>query len=347
MAHVEHKDANCCARWKDEFDKWRFKKIGRHTEARHRDTLKAAIRLEDEARDRKYSGPPPEPKKTPMSALIDRYRGYVLTRKSLSTVQTEEFRYPRLLKAFPENVQDVTRGAIEDYMTTRRAQGAAAATVNNEFSLISHMFTKAKDWGYITHDPTKGIEKFTDTVERDRFLMPDEFRRLMKELNSKIKDIILAKLYLALRMSNILNLTWEQVDFDRELIIIPKTKNKKPLVQPMIEPLKVLLQELPRTSTYVFPGNDGKPYKRIIKGFRAACQRAGIVDFRPHDLRHTFGTHLIANGCDIRTLQELLGHKTLRMTMRYVQVITENKRRSMNIIGELFHADDTDGTDGQ
>jgi integrase len=58
-------------------------------------------------------------------------------------------------------------------------------------------------------------------------------------------------------MGNILHLTWDQVDFDRRLTIIPKTKNKKPLVQPMIEPLKALLQELPRTSPYVFPNEDG------------------------------------------------------------------------------------------
>jgi integrase/recombinase XerD len=98
----------------------------------------------------------------------------------------------------------------------------------------------------------------------------------------------------------------DQVDFDREVIIIPKTKNGERLVQPMIEPLKVLLQELPRKGPFVFCDEVGRPYKRIIKGFRAACKRAGIKDLRPHDIRHTFGTHYIANGGDIKTLQEIL-----------------------------------------
>ena len=208
------------------------------------------------------------------------------------------------------------------------------------------MFTKAKQWGYLTHDPTKGIEKFKDITRRRRFVRPEEFQRLMHELAPHLKPIIRAKLYLALRTRNLLDLTWDQVDFERELIVIPETKNGEELIQPMIQPLKELLSDLPRRSAYVFCDQEGRSYKRIIKGFRAACKRAGIHNFRPHDIRRTFGTHLIANGYDINTLKELLGHKTLKMTLLYVQSLPEIKRQSMNVIGELFHADDADRANG-
>jgi site-specific recombinase XerD len=102
----------------------------------------------------------------------------------------------------------LTRKQIEAWMAKMRREGASASTANNVFALLSNMFTKAKDWGYISHDPTKGIEKFKDTVSRDRFLMPDEFQALMKELNSNAKRIIRAKLYTALRIRNLLDLTW-------------------------------------------------------------------------------------------------------------------------------------------
>jgi integrase len=68
-------------------------------------------------------------------------------------------------------------------------------------------------------------------------------------------------------------------------------------------------------SPYVFYDQEGKPYKRIVKGFRQACKRAGINDFRFHDLRHTFASHLVMGGVPLRTVQELLGHKTGQMTL--------------------------------
>jgi integrase len=166
----------------------------------------------------------------------------------------------------------------------------------------------------------------------------------MQELAPHLKPIIRAKLYLALRTRNLLDLTWDQIDFERELIIIPETKNGEELIQPMIQLLKELSNDLPRRSAYVFWDTEERPYKRIIKGFRAACKRAGIDDFCPHDIRRTFGIHLIANGCDINTLKELLGHKTLKMTLLYVQSLPEIKRSSMKIIGELFK--ETGGNDG-
>ena len=105
------------------------------------------------------------------------------------------------------------------------------------------------------------------------------------------------------------------------------------------------LQGMPRriSSPYIFTNDEGEPYKRVVKGFRAACKRAGIENFRFHDLRHSFASHLIMEGVDIRTVQELLGHKTIAMTLRYTHLIQSHLHNAVGVIDKVFggtHADD-------
>ena len=72
-----------------------------------------------------------------------------------------------------------------------------------------------------------------------------------------------------------------------------------------------------KKSEWVFPGKAGKPLGDFKRAFKTALRKAGISDFRFHDLRHTFASHLVMNGVNIRTVQQLLGHKDIKMTMRY------------------------------
>ena len=71
-------------------------------------------------------------------------------------------------------------------------------------------------------------------------------------------------------------------------------------------------------------------------------KRAGIVDFRFHDLRHTFASQLILHGGDLKDVQELLGHKSMTMTLRYAHLTQEHKRKSVNLLNGLtgHHAND-------
>ncbi len=85
-------------------------------------------------------------------------------------------------------------------------------------------------------------------------------------------------------------------------------------------------------SPWVFCKKNGERYGNIRKAFEGARKRAGIVDFRFHDLRHTFASHLVMAGVDLRTIQELLGHKSFEMTLRYAHLSPEHKKAALDTL---------------
>jgi len=85
---------------------------------------------------------------------------------------------------------------------------------------------------------------------------------------------------------------------------------------------------------WVFCKKNGERYGNVRKAFEGAKKRAGIVDFRFHDLRHTFASHLVMAGVDLKTVQELLGHKSFEMTLRYAHLSPEHKKRALDVLGK-------------
>ena len=123
-----------------------------------------------------------------------------------------------------------------------------------------------------------------------------------------------------LRRGNIVDLQWSQIDFDARVITVQRTKNDEPLVVPLNKSAMAMLQALPHTDECVFPGVNGHV---VSMAFRRAVKRAKVRDFHFHNLCHTFASWLRMSGYDICTIQKLLGHKDLWMTIRYENLPTE------------------------
>jgi len=83
---------------------------------------------------------------------------------------------------------------------------------------------------------------------------------------------------------------------------------------------------------WVFCKKNGQRYGNVRKAFEGVRKRAGIVNFRFHDLRHTFASHLVMAGVDLRTVQELLGHKSFEMTLRYAHLSPEHKKAVLDTL---------------
>ena len=78
-----------------------------------------------------------------------------------------------------------------------------------------------------------------------------------------------------------------------------------------------------------------EPIVNVKTSFGASCRRAGSEDFRFHDLRHTFASHMVMRGASLKVVQEILGHKTMTMTLRYAHLSQEHKKKAVNLLNGL------------
>jgi len=173
---------------------------------------------------------------------------------------------------------------------------------------------------------------------RLRYLTPEELSRLLDACAPHLKPIALVAVHTGMRRREILSLRWSDVDLRKHTITLTKTKNNERCILPINGQLTDALRRIPRhvESPYVFCDGNGRPYDRIDNGFRRACKRAGIEDCRFHDLRHTFASHLIMRGASLRSVQELLGHKTGKMTVRYTHLSTPHLQETVHLLDTLF-----------
>lgn len=114
-----------------------------------------------------------------------------------------------------------------------------------------------------------------------------------------------------MRKGEILNLKWNDIDFINHYITIQQSKTNEKRIVPMNQEVYEVLKKLYKDGENVFS------IKECKRSFATALRKAKIEDFRFHDLRHTFASHLAMDGCNLKTIQELMGHKDIKMTMRY------------------------------
>lgn len=278
------------------------------------------------------------------SDLVDKYSAWAAPRhKGWEAV--ERYIVQQLKKRFGTvMLNDFTTYNVEKFQSDELARGIAADTINRTTTTLKGMFSRATDWDMIDDAVLKRIRRakqLTDVTHRLRFLSLEECFGLIDACDTHLRPIVITALNTALRKSNILNLRWDQVDLKHGFILLENKalKNKSRLEIPITEPLREALLGLTRRldTPYVFydPATC-KPYRDVKKSFHSACRRAKIVDFHFHDLRHTAASHLLMCGVDLTTVKEILGHKSITMTLRYAHLAPSHKVEAMKKLGDLF-----------
>lgn len=248
----------------------------------------------------------------------------------------------QLLEAFGNlPLRFFTTKLVEEFQTQRLTQGNKPATVNRLIATLKHMFTKAVDWDMVEEEALKRVRKvklLREDNRRLRFLSKEEMLRLLESCSSHLHPIVLTAFNTGMRKSEILNLRWNQVDFKHGFILLEVTKSGERREIPMNQILRETLRKIPRrlNNPHVFTNGKGKPYKDVKGSFASALRKAGIKDFKFHDLRHTFASHLVMEGVDLTTVKELLGHKTLNMTLRYAHLAPGHKVRAVSVLEKLL-----------
>lgn len=234
-------------------------------------------------------------------------------------------------------------------------KGNAPATINRLLASIKHMITKAVEWEMVEEEALRRVRRvklLEENNRRLRYLSKEECEALINVSSNHLRPIIIMALNTGMRRGEILNLQWTNVDLKHGFILLDKTKNGDRREIPINETLRRTLKTLPRRLdvSYLFYNENTvkddktsedtvqvKPYGDIGTAFTKACKKAGVNDFHFHDLRHTFASHLIMAGVDITTVKELLGHKTLTMTLRYAHLAPSHKVKAVDLLDNTLN----------
>ncbi len=278
-----------------------------------------------------------EAKKHTFKELVDRYLEYVKLRNPKRhkwvelylgwwTEQLGDYALSEITKMLVIETRDKllnTKG--------RNIERRTPATVNRYMTALSHAFTIAiNEWEWVEEHPMKKISKLPEPRGRVRFLDDKERERLLDACqNIRGADNLYLLVVLALstgaRHGELINLRWRDVDLTRKVIVLHDTKNKErrvlPLAHHALELIKAHHEERDVATDLLFPAprKPNEPWASR-SAWQAAVTKAGLEDFRFHDLRHSAASYLAMNGASLAEIAEVLGHKTLAMVKRYAHL---------------------------
>ena len=277
--------------------------------------------------------PTPRAKPIGLKAFLDEYAQHVAHQRGVHTKHLHIQHLTRILGNPP--IHTLTVKVLERYRDIRRSEGVGPATINRELATIKHALTKAASWKLIKkeqREELKGVQKDKEPPGRLRYLTnQEEEDRLLEGCRGRFKALVIIALHTGMRRGELLRLTWEDVDLEQGFIHIPQTKSGERRTLPMNETVWRVLTTLRvrHDIPWVFHDDEGRQYGYIRNIFLWACKRAKIRDFRFHDLRHTFASRLVMNGSPLATVSQLLGHKSILMTMRYAHLSPQHRMEAV------------------
>jgi integrase len=234
-------------------------------------------------------------------------------------------------------VAEITREEIAAIGARKKAE-ASGATANRYLALVRAILRKAwLEWEWIDKAPKVKLNR--EPKRRVRWITPEQASTLLDELPEHQRDITVFALATGLRQGNVIKLEWSQVDLERGTCWITddQAKGGDDIHVSLSEvALAVLRRQRGKHERFVFTYLE-KPIKQVnTKAWRAALKRAGIENFRWHDLRHTWASWLIQNGTPLYDLQEMGGWKSAAMVRRYAHLAPAQMARHAAVVSGLL-----------
>lgn len=305
-----------------------------------RDAMDWARRTEDEMVRGIYIDRGPS-ERLMLKSAFTRYLAEVSPTKSAGTPRREGIRAKPLLEALGSySLSAINSERVAAYRDERLASGKSNNTVRLELALLSHLYTVAiREWRLgLVYNPVTIVRKPPAEAGRNRRLQPVEERKLLaacdKISNPMLGWIVRIALHTGMRAGEIQSLRCDQIDLDRRVIRLNKTKNGSartvPLTQAAVEVLRAALANSirPKKTDLVFWGEPGRdevrrPYE-FNPGWRRVLKSTGIEDLHFHDLRHEAVSRLVEVGLGDQEVAAISGHKSMQMLKRYTHLRAED-----------------------
>lgn len=285
-------------------------------------------------------------KDSSLQKLFDEFESYCKTNLAPSTrkrYRAITYNFQRFLEVeFPylEKVSHFAPKIFEDFKRFRKDEGAHNRTINSELVVIRMMFRLAVQWHYAEKNPTDGVSKLKLPKKvAPRFLSEEECQKLLTNCEKWLYPVFYTFLNTGLRKSELENLEWSDIDFDRKKLRIvvkdgwaPKTNEREIPINDSLCKLLTKQKKQNSLSKYVFTGEDeNKIFKnRLLRRIKTLAKRLKLGDINVHTLRHTFASHLVMKGVDLATVKQLMGHSDIETTMIYSHLTEDHVNNAVD-----------------
>lgn len=243
-------------------------------------------------------------------------------------------------------LSEISSRNIEKYKANLISRDYSPRTINIHLACLRKLFQSAVDWEVIERNPAGKIAKMKERKDAWQFLDFEDSEKFLDAVPEQWKTLFLCAMRTGLRISELIALRWRDIDFKRKVIEARNT-----LYRGKLYPTKsYAMREIPMTqdlvkalagtrhlrSEFVFCGSDGKPIHRgsVRKPLQAAIKKSGVKRIRFHDIRHCFASHLVMCNVGIKKVQELLGHSSLQMTLRYSHLTPACREEAIKALEE-------------
>jgi integrase len=260
-----------------------------------------------------------KPEKTWMEA-VTRWLAESQHKRSLADDKTHlRWLSPFLSKC---KLSQITRDMLDELTHKKLLEGVQNSTVNRMLEVVRAIMRKAeREWEWIDRAPN--IRMLSEDSKRIRWLTQEEAAKLIRELPPHLADLAIFSLATGLRKANVTGLQWQDVDLVKKHALIhpDQAKTKKAIPVPLNEiAVNVIRKQLGKNQQYIFTYNKQRVTQTNTKAWRKALKRAGIENFRWHDLRHTWASWHVQNGTSLQELQQLGGWTNFETVLRYAHL---------------------------
>ena len=220
-------------------------------------------------------------------------------------------------------IDRITPFIIEKYRLERKEKdGVGVSSLNSDFAILSHLYATAINAGVVELNPVQKVRKLKVTQIKDRILSGDEIAAILDMPEGKDRLMILTALFTGMRLNEVLNLTWDDIDFGRGILHVFQSKTSKTLDIPLSDCLRTALEAFRThpTGSRVFEGEEitHGVVVRYSTYFSGLFKDMGIAGSTFHNLRHTFASLMQSDlGIGAVTVMGMTGHSSLGMLQKY------------------------------